>query len=103
VDGWAGCGRLDTSRRDRFLFSLESRFEYEAECGGFQEMNLTAEARLKFDRRLRRRVGWVTESELEAELASLPDAANKVYVADEPEAPQADASPAGTEPAPTHS
>lgn len=42
-------------------------------------MNLEAERRLKFDRRLQRRQGWVTQEELQAELDSLPDSADKIY------------------------
>jgi len=48
-------------------------------------MDLEAERKLKFDRRLRERWGWISDAELEAELASLPDAADKMYV----EAPRA--------------
>jgi hypothetical protein len=60
-------------------------------------MNLKAERRLKFDRRLQQRVGWVTPGELAAELESLPDVSSKVWV-EEPRAatdPQTDAPGSG--------
>jgi len=41
-------------------------------------MNQEAEARLKFDRRLEGRRGWVSEEEIQAELSALPDVANKL-------------------------
>ncbi len=46
-------------------------------------MNLEAERKLKFDRRMQGRPGWASEEEVQAELASLPDSAEKV--ADEEE------------------
>jgi hypothetical protein len=49
--------------------------------------------RLKFDRRLMRRRGWISEEELAAELEGLPDASHKIAPA-EPEAPAAPAAPA---------
>ncbi len=42
------------------------------------EMNLEDERRLKFDRRLASRRGWVTRDELTAKIASLPDAGDKM-------------------------
>ena len=39
--------------------------------------------RLKFDKRLANRRGWVPADELEELIASLPDAADKVYVPSE--------------------
>lgn len=48
-------------------------------------MDNDSTARLKFDRRLARRQGWVESEEFEQELASLPDAADKIFVpSDEP-------------------
>ena len=41
-------------------------------------MNLEAERKLKFDRRMQGRPGWASEEEVQAELASLPDSAEKV-------------------------
>lgn len=41
-------------------------------------MNLEDERRLKFDRRLASRRGWVTREELSAEIASLTDATSKI-------------------------
>jgi hypothetical protein len=58
-------------------------------------MNLTAERKLKFDRRLQGRRGFVTEAELEVELESLDDAADKVLGPDEDAKPTLKASPAG--------
>ena len=46
-------------------------------------MNIEAESKLKFDRRLRDRRGWVSDEELQAELDSLPDVAEKVLAPDE--------------------
>jgi hypothetical protein len=44
--------------------------------------------RLRLDRRLIRRPGWVSEEELERELAALPDASHKIApVGGEPAAP----------------
>jgi hypothetical protein len=40
-------------------------------------MNLEAERKLKFDRRMAGRPGWAGEEEFKAELASLPDSAEK--------------------------
>ena len=40
-------------------------------------MNRDALRKLRLDRRLTRRRGWIGEAELERELASLPDAAAK--------------------------
>lgn len=41
-------------------------------------MNLEDERRLKFDRRLRNRRGWVTDDEARAHEESLPDASHKI-------------------------
>ncbi len=41
-------------------------------------MNIEAERKLKFDRRMEGRAGWASEEELQAELASLPDSADKI-------------------------
>lgn len=41
-------------------------------------MNLEDERRLKFDRRLANRRGWVSPEELSAEIASLADASDKI-------------------------
>ena len=51
-------------------------------------MNLEDQRRLKFDRRLRNRRGWVTSEEVAAEEASLPDAAGKAAKDDEVEEPR---------------
>lgn len=54
-------------------------------------MNLEAERKLKFDRRLQTRSGWIDKTELESELAALPDAADKIHVPEEePEAAPAE-------------
>ena len=42
-------------------------------------MNLEAQRKLKFDRRLAGRRGMATDAELAVELAKLPDAADKVW------------------------
>ena len=49
--------------------------------------------RLRLDRRLIRRRGWISPDELERELAALPDAASKATALEE-------SGPAGGEPAP---
>jgi hypothetical protein len=46
-------------------------------------MDNESTARLKFDRRLATRRGWVEPDELEQELASLPDAADKMVALDD--------------------
>ncbi len=46
-------------------------------------MNLEAEGKLKFDRRLYGRDGWVSQEELRAELERLPNVAEKVRPPDE--------------------
>lgn len=63
-------------------------------------MNIEAESKLKFDRRLRDRRGWVSDEELQAELDSLPDVAEKVLPLDEePErSVSAKADPSGSSP-----
>jgi hypothetical protein len=63
-------------------------------------MDNESTARLKFDRRLATRRDWVEPDELEQELASLPDAADKMVALDEQgEASQeASARPAGGAP-----
>lgn len=48
-------------------------------------MNLEDERRLKFDRRLRNRRGFVTRQEIAAEEASLEDAAGKIAQDDDNE------------------
>ena len=60
-------------------------------------MNLEAERKMKFDRRMEGRLGWASEEELQAELASLPDSVDKVSDGDEEPAPvlEADASEPG--------
>lgn len=52
-------------------------------------MNLEAERKLKFDRRMEGRQGWASEEERRAELASLPDSVAKVHRDEAPEAPMA--------------
>jgi len=55
--------------------------------------------RLRLDRRLIRRRGWLSEEDLERELAALPDVSHKIApVGDEPSAP-----PEQTEALPTES
>lgn len=49
-------------------------------------MNLEDERRLKFDRRLRSRRGWVTEDEVRSYEESLPDASDKIVEEEEPQA-----------------
>lgn len=57
-------------------------------------MNLEAERKLKYDRRLHRRSGWISKEELASELSNLPDASDKIHVPDEePPAPPTEASP----------
>ncbi len=67
-------------------------------------MNTEAQNKLKFDRRLHRRKGWLSKEELEAELDALPDSAGKAHVGDDqsevdskqaPVAARVDAVPAG--------
>ena len=55
-------------------------------------MDNEAAARLKFDRRMANRGGWVEDEELANELASLPDCTDKI--ADPSEEPSAPAQPA---------
>ena len=57
-------------------------------------MDNEAAARLKFDRRLAQRRNWVEREELENELASLPDCADKI---DDGEAPAGAEVPAAPE------
>ncbi len=53
-------------------------------------------AHLRLDRRLALRRDWITEKELEKELAALPDVAEKAELVDLPGGPaQADDEPAG--------
>jgi hypothetical protein len=60
-------------------------------------MDNEATARLKFDRRLASRRGWVEPEELEQELASLPDASDKIQeVGEEPQAKPAPEPGSGT-------
>ena len=54
-------------------------------------MNLEAERKMKFDRRMEGRLGWASEEELQAELASLPDCVDKVSDGDEEPAPALEA------------
>jgi len=54
-------------------------------------MNLEAERKMKFDRRMEGRLGWASEEELQAELASLPDSVDKVSDGDEDPAPALEA------------
>jgi hypothetical protein len=54
-------------------------------------MNLEAERKMKFDRRMEGRPGWASEEELQAELASLPDSVDKVSDGDEDPAPALEA------------
>ena len=57
-------------------------------------MDNESTSRLKFDRRLATRRGWVEPEELEQELASLPDAADKIMPAsEEPATPTRAAAP----------
>ena len=50
-------------------------------------MDNESTSRLKFDKRLANRRGWVEPAEFEQELASLPDVADKILpVSDEPPA-----------------
>lgn len=55
-------------------------------------MNLEAERKLKFDRRMQGRPGWASEDEVQAELASLPDCADKIADEDEEAGSEAEAS-----------
>ncbi len=52
-------------------------------------MNLEAERKMKFDRRMQGRPGWASEEEIQAELSSLPDSADKIYDEDDSEAQSA--------------
>lgn len=57
-------------------------------------MNRESQSKLKFDRRLRGRPGWVSEQEVEAELAGLEDVSDNVADDDSREA-EPPPSPAG--------
>jgi len=63
-------------------------------------MNVDDVQKLKFDRRLERRRGWLAPGELEAHLESLTDASAKVHQPTEEEiaelsgAPESEATPA---------
>jgi hypothetical protein len=46
-------------------------------------MNLEEERKLKYDRRLRTRTGWISDKEFESELAGLPDSADKIHIPEE--------------------
>ena len=46
-------------------------------------MNRQEQSKLKFDRRLRNRPGWVSEEEMGSELETLSDAASNVAEEDE--------------------
>jgi hypothetical protein len=62
-------------------------------------MDRESTGRLRLDRRLIRRRGWLSEKELERELAALPDVSHKIAPAGgEPSAP-----PEQTETLPTES
>jgi hypothetical protein len=56
-------------------------------------MDNEATARLKFDRRLAQRRNWVEREELENELASLPDCADKIGDGEAPAGVEAPAAP----------
>ncbi len=57
-------------------------------------MNLTAEQRLKYDRRMQGRPGWISEEELQAELDALPDVSEKIASAEDEPAEAQEAEPA---------
>ena len=73
-------------------------------------MDNEAAARLKFDRRMANRAGWVEPEELESKLEALPDCADKIADSPEevaaaaapraPQAPAVDAAPPEGAPAP---
>lgn len=50
-------------------------------------MNREAQEKLKFDRRLHVRPGWLSEAELASECESLEDVSHKVWVEEPTEAP----------------
>ena len=54
-------------------------------------MNLEAERKMKFDRRMEGRPGWASKEELQAELASLPDSVDKIGDAEEEPASEPEA------------
>ena len=57
-------------------------------------MNRDAMQKLRLDRRLIRRRGWVSKAELEKELESLPDVSDKIASPDDEHAESEDAPPA---------
>ena len=62
-------------------------------------MNLTAESKLKFDRRMQGRAGWISDQELQSELDDLPDVAEKIATEeDEPAVPASAEAPAEAAP-----
>ena len=62
-------------------------------------MDRESTQRLKLDRRLIRRRGWLSEEELQSELASLPDVSHKIApVGGEPSAPSEQTETLPTEP-----
>ncbi len=63
-------------------------------------MNLDDQDKLKFDRRLEQRRGWLEPGEMEAHLEALPDVAEKIHDGSEEEAPEAAAAPAAEAAAP---
>jgi len=58
-------------------------------------MNRDSMKALRFDRRMLQRRGWITHEELEQQLSSLPDAANKVKAGEEESSTPAPDAPAG--------
>jgi hypothetical protein len=58
-------------------------------------MNRDSMKALRFDRRMLRRRGWITPEELEQQLTSLPDVADKVKAGEEESSAPAPDAPAG--------
>jgi len=61
-------------------------------------MNRDATRKLQLDRRLIHRRGWISKSELEKQLADLPDVSDKIAPPDETQADDAPASGADAPP-----
>lgn len=64
-------------------------------------MNRDSIQRLRLDRRMTRRPGWISEKELDAALEALPDVAEKMTTLGDAEEGAGNEAPAGTSEDPT--
>lgn len=76
----ASGSREESARTPAESFCIEAQLQARFKKGSVRIMERGSLEKLKFDKRLRRRQGWVSDRDIEDHLKSLPDVSDKIAV-----------------------